>query len=133
MESLRIKELRRKLNIRKERYRRDLSYVGRIFDFEEDEYLKRYDNISDDMVDVGIELEILERKMSDLDLEFEKLKKGLLLNENIDLRESIGKFGDESKNVVDMLFKGGFISSDECNILIDDIWKNRYRKSMSDQ
>tara|TARA_B100000902_G_scaffold392203_1_gene444238 strand:+ start:1923 stop:2321 length:399 start_codon:yes stop_codon:yes gene_type:complete len=132
MESLRIKELRRKLNIRKERYRRDLSYVGRIFDFEEDEYLKRYDNISDDMVDVGIELEILERKMSDLDLEFEKLKKGLLLNENIDLRESIGKFGDESKNVVDMLFKGGFISSEECNILIDDIWKNRYRSKMSD-
>lgn len=132
MESLRIKELRRKLNIRKERYRKDLGYVGRIFDFEKEDYLKKYDEISDNMIDVGIELELLERKMSDLDLEFEKLKKGLLLNENIDLRSSIEKFGSESKNVVDMLFKGGFISSDECNILIDDIWKNRYRKSMSD-
>ena len=132
MESLRIKELRRKLNIRKERYRRDLSYVGRIFDFEEDEYLKRYDNISDDMVDVGIELEILERKMSDLDLEFEKLKKGLLLNENIDLRNSIEKFGSESKVVVDMLFKGGFISNDECQILMDDIWNKRYKVKYSD-
>jgi len=77
-------------------------------------------------------LGFLKRKMSDLDLEFEKLKKGLLLNENIDLRNSIEKFGSEGKNVVDMLFKRGFISSDECQILINDIWNNRYRKSFSD-
>ena len=133
MESLRIKELRRKLNIRKEKYRKDLSYVGRLFEIEENKYLQNYDDISNKMIDCGVELEILERKMSDLDLEFEKLKKGLLLNENIDLRNSIEKFGSEKKNVVDMLFKGGFISSDECQILIDDIWNNRYRKSMSDQ
>jgi len=78
------------------------------------------------------QLGFLKRKMSDLDLEFEKLKKGLLLNENIDLRNSIEKFGSEGKNVVDMLFKRGFISSDECQILINDIWNNRYRKSFSD-
>jgi coproporphyrinogen III oxidase-like Fe-S oxidoreductase len=132
MESLMIKELKRKLTIRKEKYRKDLSYVGRIFDVKEDEYLRRYDSIGDEMISVGVELEILQRKMSDLDLEFEKLKKGLLLNENIDLRNSIEKFGSEGKNVVDMLFKGGFISSDECQILIDDIWNNRYRKSFSD-
>ena len=75
MESLMIKELKRKLTIRKEKYRKDLSYVGRIFDVKEDEYLRRYDSIGDEMISVGIELEILERKMSDLDLEFEKLKK----------------------------------------------------------
>ena len=132
MDSLRVKELRRKLNIRKERYRRDISYVGRIFEIEEDKYLNQYDSIAGDMVKVGVELEILERKMSDLDMEFEKLKKGLLLNENIDLRNSIEKFGSEKKNVIDMLYKGGFISNDECEILFDDIWKNRYIGNMSD-
>ena len=132
MKSLRVKELERKLNIRKERYRKDISYVGRIFDIEEKKYLEKYDELSGSMIDVGIELEILERKMSDLDLEFEKLKKGLLLNENIDLRNSIEKFGSESKVVVDMLFKGGFISNDECQILMDDIWNKRYKVKYSD-
>ena len=132
MESLRIKELRRKLIVRKERYRKDIGYVGRIFDIEEKKYLEKYDELSGSMIDVGIELEILERKMSDLDLEFEKLKKGLLLNENIDLRNSIEKFGSESKVVVDMLFKGGFISNDECQILMDDIWNKRYKVKYSD-
>ena len=132
MESLRIKELRRKLNIRKEKYRKDLSYVGRLFEIEENKYLQNYDDISNKMIDCGVELEILERKMSDLDLEFEKLKKGLLLNENIDLRKSIEKFGSEKKNVVDMLFKGGFISNDETEILNNHIWENRYRHKMSD-
>jgi len=32
-----IKELKRKLTIRKEKYRKDLSYVGRIFDVKEDD------------------------------------------------------------------------------------------------
>ena len=63
MESLRIKELKRKLTVRKEKYRKDLSYVGRIFDVKEDEYLRRYDGIGDEMIGVGVELEILERKM----------------------------------------------------------------------
>lgn len=132
MKSLNIKELERKLNIRKERYRKDINYVGRIFGIEEKKYLEKYDELGDNMIDVGIELEILENKMRDLNLEFEKLKKGLLLNENIDLKDSIEKFGSEGKNVVEMLYKGGFISNDECEILMDEIWNKRYKVKYSD-
>lgn len=132
MKSLNIKELERKLKIRKERYRKDINYVGRIFGIEEKKYLEKYDELGDNMIDVGIELEILENKMRDLNLEFEKLKKGLLLNENIDLKDSIEKFGSEGKNVVEMLYKGGFISNDECEILMDEIWNKRYKVKYSD-
>lgn len=50
MKSLRVKELERKLNIRKERYRKDISYVGRIFDIEEKKYLEKYDELSGDIL-----------------------------------------------------------------------------------
>jgi len=88
--------------------------------------------LSDEMIEVGVELNKVRNRMTDLDLEFEKLKKGLLLNENIDLLKSLEKFGSEKKNVVDELYKGGFISNDESDILNTHIWENRYRHKMSD-
>lgn len=132
MESIAIKELRRKLLIRKEKYRKDLNYVGRIFGIGNEKYLKQYDELSDKMIECGIQLDELNNNMRNLDFEFEKLKKSLLLNENIDLLEKINEFGDNKKEVVNELYLGGFISNSENEILLDYIWNNRYRKKMSD-
>lgn len=132
MEDIRIKEIRRKLSLRKEKFRKEFNYVGRLFGVNVDEYLKKYDLISEKMIDVGLELKVVEDKMTNLDLEFEKLKKGLLLNENIDLKSSIEKFGNDKKYVVDELFRCGFINNDENELLLNDIWENRYRKRYSD-
>jgi|TARA_R110002153_G_scaffold273772_1_gene445575 hypothetical protein len=132
MESIRIKDLRRRLSIRKEQYRVDLNYVGRLFQINEKEYMDKYDSISSEMVDVGIELDKLTVSMNQLDMEYEKIKKGLLLKENINLLDCIDKFGDNKKHIVEQLSNGGFISDDETDILFKHIWDNRYKHKYSD-
>ena len=83
MDTIRIKELKRKLYNRKENYKKDLHYIGTLFNINESTYLDKFEEISNKMVSCGIELEKLTTIMNDLDLEFEKVKRGLLLNENI--------------------------------------------------
>ena len=65
-------------------------------------------------------------------MEFEKIKKGLLLNENIILIERIDSFGNNKKQIVEQLSNGGFISDDETDILFNYKWDNRDKKSYGD-
>ena len=67
-------------------------------------------------------------------MKYEKIKKSLLLRENINLREKLNEFSNhnEKKRVVDLLFRNGFISTDESNILNEDIWNNRYKPQYGD-
>ena len=50
MESLRIKELRRKLIKRKNKYIDEFRYVGNLFNIDVNDYLNKYDIISENMV-----------------------------------------------------------------------------------
>lgn len=130
----RINELKRRLSLRKNKYKSELEYVVDTFGIDGEQYMKEYDELSEEVIQCGIDLVNNQQRMDDLDLKYEKLKKSLLLRENIDLKQKLNEFGDDTakKNVVDLLFKNGFITTEESNILVDDIWRNRYRPQYGD-
>lgn len=130
----RINELKRRLSLRKNKYKSELEYVVDTFGIDGEQYMKEYDELSEEVIQCGIDLVNNQQRMDDLDLKYEKLKKSLLLRENIDLREKLNEFGDDTakRNVVNLLFQNGFITTEESNILVDDIWRNRYRPQYGD-
>jgi len=132
MEDIRIRELRRNLFIRKDKFAKSLSYICKLFSIDGNRYMNEFDSISNEMVDVGIELNKVFSKMDELDLKFEKLKRELLFKENINLRDRINEFGNEKKYIIDKLGEYGFISTEEVEILSDEVWRNRYRVKYSD-
>ena len=129
-----INELKRRLSLRKKKYKSELEYVVDMFGVDAEEYLNEYDELTDEVIECGVQLVKTQQKMSDLDMKYEKIKKSLLLKENINIREKISEFSNhnEKKKIVDMLFHNGFISTDECNILNEDIWNNRYKPQYGD-
>lgn len=128
-----VLELKRRLSLRKEKYKDGLNRLFRMFGIKNDKYLVLYDKISEKMVGLGIEYNRIRREMSEVDKEFDRLKKSILLKENIDLRKEIDKFDKDVKGrVVDELFNNEFIGSEEWDLLKNYIWNNRYRKVYSD-
>lgn len=130
----RINELKRRLSLRKNKYKSELEYVVDTFGIDGEQYMKEYDELSEEVIQCGIDLVNNQQRMDDLDLKYEKLKKSLLLRENIDLKEKLNEFGDDTakRNVVNLLYQNGFITTEESNILVDDIWRNRYRPQYGD-
>ena len=130
----RINELKRRLSLRKNKYKSELEYVIDTFGIDGEQYIKEYDELSEEVIQCGIDLVNQQQKMDDLDLKYENLKKSLLLRENIDLKQKLNEFRDDTakRNVVNLLYKNGFISTEQSNILIDDIWRNRYRPQYGD-
>lgn len=130
----RINELKRRLSLRKNKYKSELEYVVDTFGIDGEQYMKEYDELSEEVIQCGIDLVNNQQRMDDLDLKYEKLKKSLLLRENIDLKQKLNEFGDDTakRNVVNLLFQNGFITTEESNILVDDIWRNRYRPQYGD-
>jgi len=133
MVNIEVLELRRRLSLRKEKYKNGLSKLVRYFGIDYDLYLKRYDEMSEVMIDLGMKLKEIEKEMSEVDNEFERFKKSLLLKENINLKDQLSRFeiGVRGK-VLDDLFNEGFIGNEEWEILKNWLWENRYRKVYSD-
>lgn len=129
-----INELKRRLSLRKKKYKSELEYVVDTFGVNAEDYLKEYDDLSDEIIECGVHLFETQKRMNDLDMKYEKIKKSLLLRENINLREKLNEFSNhnEKKRVVDLLFRNGFISTDESDILNEDIWNNRYKPQYGD-
>lgn len=129
-----LNELKRRLSLRKKKYKSELEYVVDMFGIDAEEYLNEYDELTDEVIECGVQLVKTQQKMSDLDMKYEKIKKSLLLKENINIREKISEFSNhnEKKKIVEMLFHNGFISTDESNILNEDIWNNRYKPQYGD-
>jgi hypothetical protein len=129
-----LNELKRRLSLRKKKYKSELEYVVDMFGIDAEEYLNEYDELTDEVIECGVQLVKTQQKMGDLDMKYEKIKKSLLLKENINIREKISEFSNhnEKKKIVEMLFHNGFISTDESNILNEDIWNNRYKPQYGD-
>ena len=50
-----ILELKRKLSIRRDNYIDSLNVLNRLFGINVDEYLMRYDNMKDNLIELGIQ------------------------------------------------------------------------------
>lgn len=130
---LEVLELKRKLGLRKEKYKNGLSKLFRYFNIKNEDYLNDYDKMSDRMVELGIELKKVRLEMSSLDNDFERFKKSILLKENIDLSKEIFKFDEGVRaRLLDELYDEGFIDTEYWDIIKKLIWENRYKKVFSD-
>lgn len=130
---LEVLELKRKLGLRKEKYKNGLSKLFRYFNIKNEDYLNDYDKMSDRMVELGIELKKVRLEMSSLDNDFERFKLSILLKENIDLSKEIFKFDEGVRaRLLDELYDEGFIDTEYWDIIKNLIWENRYKKVFSD-
>ena len=128
-----ILELKRKLNLRKQKYENGLLKLIDLFNIEDKEYKKDFDFLCKKMVDLGIKYNKIKKEMNEVDIEFARLKRSILLKENINLMDELDKYNYDMKTkVIDELYNEEFIGNDEWEILKGYIWDNRYKKVYSD-
>lgn len=128
-----ILELKRKLGLNKENYRIGLSKLFKYFNIKNEEYLDDYDKMSERMIELGTDLRRIKTEMNSLDNDFEKLKKSILLRENIDLSKEIFKFKEDSRGkLLDEMYREGFIDAETWEVIKKLIWDNKYRKVYTD-
>ena len=126
-ESLKIKELKRRLNQNKDKFRYDIQYICNLFGVEGKEMIKEYDSLSNEMVKHHIEMDKVEKKINDVSYKFEKLKVDFIANNKIDLRDKILS-NDNGSNLLNEIWKSGFISNDMFEVIKDELWRHRMRK-----
>lgn len=123
-ESIKIKEVRKRLYQNKEKFRYDLQYICKLFEVEDNEILKKYDSLSEEMINLHIEKDKIEKKINDVGYEFEKLKIDFLNKNKIDIKDKVLSIRN-GKKVLEELWKGGFISNDMCDVIKDELWRKR--------
>lgn len=134
MDTLYIKELKRKLTTNKDKFMKNLKDVFFVLGINGngEKYLNEYESICDEMIEYGTQYKLLEDKMDYLNSKFDKLKGSLIKREDINLIEKLDGIGNRRIEVIDGLYQSGFISSEKCEELKEHFWNNRYRKRFSD-
>tara|TARA_R110000803_G_scaffold197974_2_gene261664 strand:- start:4316 stop:4726 length:411 start_codon:yes stop_codon:yes gene_type:complete len=123
-ESLEILEFRRKLKNRKDEFKNNMSFVSGLFSIDDSDYMKKFEWLGEEMVNTIIEMEKLKLKMNDLDYKCEKLKSDVIVDNNIDVRDKVINLKNR-ENIIDVLYKSGFMSSDLWEILKTSFWNDR--------
>ena len=128
-----ILELKRKLSIRRDNYIDSLNVLNRLFGIKVDEYLMRFDNMKDNLVELGIQQKNIRLKMEELEKDFDGMNSNIFDYEDIDLVKEIDKMdGDNKSKLIDKIYREGFLSNSKVEELKNYIWNNRYRKVYSD-
>ena len=128
-----VLELKRKLSIRRDNYIDSLNVLNRLFGIKVDEYLMRFDNMKDNLVELGIQQKNIRLKMEELEKDFDGMNSNIFDYEDIDLIKEIDKMdGDNKSKLIDKIYREGFLSNSKVEELKNYIWNNRYRKVYSD-
>ena len=128
-----ILELKRKLSIRRDNYIDSLNVLNRLFGINVDEYLMRYDNMKDNLIELGVQQKNIRLKMEELEKDFDGMNSNIFDYEDIDLVKEIDKMdGDNKSKLIDKIYREGFLSNSKVEELKNYIWNNRYRKVYSD-
>jgi len=128
-----VLELKRKLSLRKRKYETGLLKLIELFNIDDKEYKKDFAYLSEKMIELGIKDNEIKKEMNEVDIEFGRLKRSILLKENINLMDELDKYDYDMKiKVIDDLYGEEFIGNDEWEILKGYVWENRYRKVYSD-
>ena len=128
-----ILELKRKLSIRRDNYIDSLNVLNRLFGLNVDEYLMRFDNMKENLIELGSQQKKLRLKMEELEKDFEGMNSNIFDYEDIDLIKEIDKMdGDNKSKLIDKIYREGFLSNSKVEELKNYIWNNRYRKVYSD-
>tara|TARA_B100001093_G_C26789679_1_gene998400 strand:- start:13 stop:423 length:411 start_codon:yes stop_codon:yes gene_type:complete len=126
-ESFKIKEVKRKLKLNKDKFKYDLLQMCNIFNVESDEVLDRFDELSDEMIKEQIQLNDVEKKINEINYGFEQLKVDFITKNNIDIRDKVMSNANGNQ-LLDQLWKGGFLSNDMFGVIKDELWRKRKRK-----
>jgi|TARA_R100000479_G_C6348938_1_gene188401 hypothetical protein len=124
MNNLEVLEFKRNLGKNKDRFKNDIEWVCKLFNIKEDGYIKKYNDLGDEMIEKFIEINKLKMELNDLNYSFEKMKYNFIVENDVDIKEEL-KSKDNRENIVDELYKLGFISSDYFSIMKEYFWSNR--------
>ena len=128
-----LNEFKRRLEIRKLKFVEEMRYFINVFDVDDKKYIKEFNSLSDDMLNIGLKYFEIRNELNNCDMKCEKLKKSILLNENIDVEDKISSYSNsERRNIINKLFSLGFINNNECEMLLENNWNKRYKVKFSD-
>lgn len=128
-----LNEFKRRLDIRKMKFVEEMRYFINVFDVDDKKYIKEFNSLSDDMLNIGLKYFEIRNELNNCDMKCEKLKKSILLNENIDVEDKISSYSNEERrNIINKLFSLGFINNNECEMLLENNWNKRYKVKFSD-
>ena len=128
-----LNEFKRRLEIRKLKFVEEMRYFINVFDVDDKKYIKEFNSLSDDMLNIGLKYFEIRNELNNCDMKCERLKKSILLNENIDVEDKISSYSNEERrNIINKLFSLGFINNNECEMLLESNWNKRFRKKFSD-
>lgn len=125
MDSLGIKEIKRRLNLNKERFRFELNYLFGVFGVKDENLIKNYENLSNEIIRYSIEKEKIDSKINDVNYKFERLKSDFVRDNKIDVRSKVLSLGGKGEGVLNELYKMGFINNDMYEVVKDEMWRNR--------
>ena len=115
---------KRDIHKRKDDLKKSFHYVNNLFGVDGDEYIKKYDWLSEEMEKTFVEWLECKLKLNELDYKCEKLKMDFIVENNIDIKERIENLKNRD-NILNELYLNGFINSEMNDVLKEYFWKNR--------
>ena len=115
---------KRGLKKNREKLNESFRYVNTLFGIEGDEYIKKYDWLSEEMEKVYEDFMKCRMKLNELDYKCERLKMDFIVENNIDIKERIENLKNRD-NILNELYLNGFINSEMNDVLKEYFWKNR--------
>ena len=118
---------KRDIHKRKDDLKKSFHYVNNLFGVDGDEYIKKYDWLSEEMEKVYEDFMKCRMKLNELDYKCERLKMDFIVENNIDIKERIENLKNRD-SILNELYLNGFINSEMNEVLKEYFWKNRSGK-----
>ena len=115
---------KRDIHKRKDDLKKSFHYVNNLFGVDGDEYIKKYDWLSEEMEKVYEDFMKCRMKLNELDYKCERLKMDFIVENNIDIKERIENLKNRD-NILNELYLNGFINSEMNDVLREYFWNNR--------
>ena len=123
-DSIEILNIKRNVRNNKEKFGTDLRFICELFKIDGRKYLKQYDKLGEEMIDYHIQIEVLKRKVIEIEYKLSKLQFDFLSDNNIDIKEELIK-RENSEGLLDDLYKSGFLGNELYDIIKTYFWNNR--------
>ena len=117
-------QFKNSLSVRRKELGKSFQYVNTLFGIDGDEYVKKYDWLSEEMEKVYEDFMKCRMKLNELDYKCERLKMDFIVENNIDIKERIENLKNRD-SILNELYLNGFINSEMNDVLKEYFWKNR--------
>lgn len=115
---------KRKLKDRRQTLNDSLGFGKSLFGVDGSEYVKKYDWLVERMEETYIEWMECRNKLNDIDVKLDKLKVDYIVENNIDVRQTLLKLKNRDF-MLSELYKNGFISNEMLDSIKTYFWNER--------